>query len=288
MNDSIYENAAAARYLEDLRHRLRRLNPAERSEAMRYHEEYLTDRLEQIHEGLSRQTQPAPGSSSGFNGASSLDPTASLPSPKEVAAGILAQSALREAAKHPTAKNSLRVTGFVLLAVFAVPLAAPLAIALAAVAISVAVTFFALIVSVLATLAGLAVTGAAVGLIGIVESVYNLFCGELMRASFLAGFSIASAGLGILFGILTVLLGRAAIEVTIRVFRRLFNRSQACQGKPLEAGMAERQKAPSGRILKRLALIGLAAVLAGGLVALAAALGSGAFILDWLRVNISF
>jgi len=161
-----------ADYLFQLKRSLRALPESEVSDALDYYDGYISD--------------------SGQNEDNAMK---GLGSPKEVAAKILAEFALKtDVAADMPKKHGLRIAMGVTLAVFAVPVGLPLAIAVAAVAFALLIVLFALVVSFLATGAGLALGAAASFVVG-----FLIFTDSMAMAFAVLGTGLAALGIGIIF-----------------------------------------------------------------------------------------
>ncbi|MDR0857989.1 MAG: DUF1700 domain-containing protein [Oscillospiraceae bacterium] len=194
-----------SQFLEELAHRLRHLPENERGEAVRYYDEYISDKIDESAD----RADIAP---------------AELGTPAELAAQIIAVWAEQAEPQTRTAENrytrdntertqsttayyeasgeqrkdSGKRSGFrtfwiVVLAVFASPIALPIGIALIAVAIALFVSLIAVVISV-----------AAGGVAAIIGGIVTLIAGfALIGTSFattiyLIGMSLAAVGLGLI------------------------------------------------------------------------------------------
>lgn len=126
-------------FLSKLRKCLKRLPPEEIDSALSYYAEYLDD------------VGPE-------NEASAI---AKLDSPYKIASQITADYAVRDMQAAPSAKKGLATVWVVLLAVFASPIAVPIALALACVAFALVITVFAVLFSLAAAALSIAVAGLA-------------------------------------------------------------------------------------------------------------------------------
>ncbi len=176
-------------YLCELERLLKRLPKEEREDALRWYEEYF----EEAGEEKALKT---------------------LGSPKEAAREILGKLALNDDEK--------KRPGLWALMVMALPVAAPVGIALAAVA-------FALIVSLAAVMFALAVSGIAVALMGIVNVAYVFISGfrPFANALFYIGCGLLLAGIGGAIGYLSLTAMRAAINGVKRLIgKRMIGRER--------------------------------------------------------------
>lgn len=126
-------------FLSKLRKYLKRLPPEEIDSALSYYAEYLDD------------VGPE-------NEASEI---AKLGNPYKIASQITADYAVRDMQTAPSAKKGLATVWVVLLAVFASPIAVPIALALACVAFALVITVFAVLFSLAAAALSIAVAGLA-------------------------------------------------------------------------------------------------------------------------------
>jgi len=174
-------------YLAELKRRLRHLTEVDREDALVYYEEYL-DEVEM--EGVDIIERLGP--------------------PREVAAKVLAESAVREDVKTERPKSSgIKMTWAVILAIFAAPIALPIAISLGA-------TAFALLVSLVAVVVAFGVTGVALGIGGIAYAIGSIFT---VGQSFPSALMLLGGGL-IMFG-LFILFFKATVEISRKSFNAL-------------------------------------------------------------------
>ena len=175
-------------FLSQLEHRLRALPENERLDAMEYYSGYLDD--------------------AGEDEAAAIE---HLGSPAEVAAKIVAEYAVSdtrlpdETAREK--KSTLPLAWTVILAIFAVPVGLPLAIAIAVVAIALLAVIFSLVVAFGATAFGLVVGGLA----GVVFGVLALFQ-NIPLALMMLGSTLVVLGLGIMFAKLTVVIAKSGFN----------------------------------------------------------------------------
>jgi len=175
-------------FLTQLEHRLRALPENERNDAMEYYNGYIDDAGEDESEAIEH-----------------------LGSPAEVAANIIAEYAVADTrAPDETVqerKSTLPIVWTVILAIFAVPVGLPLAIAVAAVAIALLAVIFSLVVAFGATAFGLIVGGAA----GVVTGIIALFQ-NIPLALMMLGSTLVVLGLGIMFMKLTVAISKSGFS----------------------------------------------------------------------------
>jgi len=174
-----------ADYLSQLKRSLRALPESEVGDALDYYDGYISD--------------------SGQNEDNAMK---GLGSPREVAAKILAEFALKtDALEEMPKKHGLRIAMGVTLAVFAVPVGLPIAIAVAAVAFALLIVLFALVVSFMASGVALAL-GAVVSLI----TGFVIFTQSMGMAFMVLGSGLAALGIG-------VILVKAAVSLASGGFR---------------------------------------------------------------------
>jgi len=129
------------KFIEELKEKLRKLPYDEIKEAIDYYEGYFDDAGAENEQAV----------------------LAELGSPASVASQIIASYAVKEADAEKPGKKSWRTAWLVVLALFASPIAVPIAIALGAVALSLVITFSAVLFSFFA--AGIAVFAGGVACI---------------------------------------------------------------------------------------------------------------------------
>ena len=187
-------------YMNELKKRLSGLPYEEFQNAIMYYEEYFDDAgVENEQEVINN-----------------------LGTPAEVAGQLIGEFATKEQPTKtppPSTKKTMKVIWITILAIFASPIALPIAIALAAVA-------FAIIVSVFAVFISIAVTGVAMVVSGVGVSAVTLV-GMIMGAAhigdglFLIGSGLLSAGLGVLITMLTVFLSRVTFKGISKLIGRV-------------------------------------------------------------------
>jgi uncharacterized membrane protein len=186
-------------FIAQLRRHLRALPPEEIDQSVAYYEEYLAD---------------------------AEDPSlaiAELGSPAEVAAQILGEYVSTPA--PPTAprakKRGLPMLWAVILGVFALPIAAPLAIAVAAIAITLMVSLLAIVVALLVTALSLVLGGIAFIAWGLMVATQ-----DISTCLSLAGVGLMGIGIGLLGGFAVIRLSNVLIHwLTRLVGRFLVSRS---------------------------------------------------------------
>ena len=157
------------KYLHELEKNLSSLPVQEKSEALIFYGEYLTDMEENNPESIS-----------------TLEP------PVQIAAQIKAESAIKNSKeKGIKSKKGLSTAWTVLLAIFALPVGLPIAVSIAVVAISLIVVAFSLVISLYATAFSL----AAYGLFSLVTAVIMIPT-SLAVSLFYLGAGLLGLGLG--------------------------------------------------------------------------------------------
>ena len=176
-------------FLSKLEHRLRAMPENERQDALEYYRGYLADAEYDEAAAIER-----------------------LGSPGEVAAKIIAEYALVEAPEtEPQKKRSLYIAWNVVLAIFAVPVGLPLAIAVGAVALALLAVIFSLLVAFGASALGLAVGSALSLILGIISLFY-----DLPLALMVIGGALFVLGVGVLFMKLTAVLAKSGFRDVTR------------------------------------------------------------------------
>ncbi|MCL2151738.1 MAG: DUF1700 domain-containing protein [Oscillospiraceae bacterium] len=177
-------------FLSQLERRLSALPENERNDAIEYYSGYLDDAGEDEAKAIEH-----------------------LGSPAEVAANIFAEYAVSDTRTPDDTepererKFTLPIAWTVILAIFAVPIGLPLAIAVAVVAIALLAVIFSLAVAFGATAFGLVVGGAA----GVVVSLIALFQ-NVPLALMMLGSTLVVLGLGIMFMKLTVTISKSGFS----------------------------------------------------------------------------
>ena len=163
-------------FIDELKKKLRKLPYDEIKEAVDYYEGYFDDAGEE-------------------NEQATLD---ELGSPSAVASQIIANFAVKEADSGETSsKKSWRTTWLVILALFASPIAIPIALSVGIVALSLVITFSAVIISFFATGAALAI-GGVVSIIAGFLVVFQSFASTMLYVG--AGLVLMGVGAAIIIG----------------------------------------------------------------------------------------
>lgn len=185
-------------YMKKLAYQLRRLPKKDYDKAMDYFEEYFEDAGTE-HEQKAIQD---------------------LGTPEEAASALILELAQENAAKPPkTMKRRFSALWIAVLALFAAPIALPLALGILAV-------IGAVILGILAVVGGIlisalaAVAGSILGIIGGIAIIPQTFGGGLITI----GFSLMMIGCGILVTYFTILLARWLIVKLAGLLGRLVRR----------------------------------------------------------------
>jgi uncharacterized membrane protein len=202
-------------YIKELAHHLRKLPPEERVEALRYYEEYFFDA------GAANEQTVIQG----------------LGSPKKLAAGIKADSAMRQYAEsydknydknydeseREGRRKTRNIVGVVFLCIFAAPVALPIAIAL-----------FAVVFSIFVVIGSLLVSGVAIGVSGLATLVLGivLLFSSVPTGLFYIGGSLVLIALGLIFTIGMVSLFRVTGRGFIMAMNRLRHGGRAKEPQP--------------------------------------------------------
>ena len=180
-------------FLSDFQKHLKRLPQEEIDNALGYYEEYLAE------VGIQNQERAI----------------ASFGNPRKLASQIVAEYAVKDMEAAPSAKKTLSSFWAVLLAVFASPIAIPLAIAVACVA-------FALVIVVIASIFSLAVISFSFALCFIVLIAVGiiLLVPHPAVSIFYIGIALFLLGIGIMFSQLTRQLTKRCSTVIPKMIRK--------------------------------------------------------------------
>ena len=138
-----------------------------------------------------------------------------LGSPSRIAAQIKADYAVRQLGESGGAKKGLTAIWWIVLGVFAAPVALPVAIALGAVAFAVFVSIFAVILALIVSLAAVCISG--IGLIGVgIAGMAGSVAGGLL----LIGTGLVSAGLTALLCVGAVIGAKALVRFTAKEMQK--------------------------------------------------------------------
>lgn len=164
-------------FLSKLRKYLKRLPQEEIENALSYYAEYLDD------VGTEKEA----------------DAIASLGNPYKIASQITAEYAMKDMQAAPSAKKGLTTVWVVLLAVFASPIAIPIALAIACVVFALVLVVFSMILVLAAVSVSFVATGIVCFATGICLTVQNL-----AAALFYVGVGLFLLGAGVMFILLVI------------------------------------------------------------------------------------
>ena len=170
-------------FMSQLKKHLRKLPFDEVKEVVEYYEQYFDDAGEENEQAVLMEL----GSSSA------------------VASQIIASYAAKDSGK--SAKHGLSTAWQVILAVFASPIALPLALAVVILALALVITMIAIVISIGATGIGLLASGIVSG----VTSV-SIVMQSLSTALFFLGLGLAASGIGLAIMIGTVKLSKICFD----------------------------------------------------------------------------
>lgn len=182
-------------YLAELERQLRQLPPEERENAVSYYREYLEE-SENLLETLDR-----------------------LGSPKKVASEILANYSIRSAEERPTAKRGLSAVWIVIAAIFASPVAIPLA----ALAAGSAVLLVLLLVMVLLLVWGAAFAFIMAGIFLFCISI-PIFPQSVATGFFFIGQSLVLIGIGLLIFLAALWLSKTGFSGIAKLFHKVIKK----------------------------------------------------------------
>lgn len=188
-------------FLKELEYQLRRLPRNERDEAMDYYQGYLDDAGPEQEESVLR----------------------ALGSPKEVAAQIIREAAAKAVEETDgTAqkqKSSLSRVWIVILAIFASPIALPLAAAAVVVMVAILISIFAVLLSIFLLL----IAGGISGMISIFYGIPVLFTTPA-SGMVVVGVGLALVGVGVIVMLGLAECAEAVVGWVIWLFSRLFKK----------------------------------------------------------------
>ena len=228
-------------FLSQLEYRLRILPENERRDAVEYYEGYIDDAAEDEASAIERLGPPAEVAAKIIAeiAVSGGSPYAAAGDEARENAGDGARESAGEGAREnveddyraysgemprfyagngervrepePAKKRGLSMAWTVILAIFAVPIGLPLAVAAASVAFAMLVVMLSLLVAFGATAFGLVVGGAASAVVGILALFQNL-----PLAAMILGVALSSLGFGLLFTKLTVVMAESGFRAIAR------------------------------------------------------------------------
>lgn len=184
-------------FMQRLKTELRGFSSAEVGRMLEYYDELFSDSLEA--------------------GKTEEEITASLETPEAIAQRMRVDLAFLRAEQEPSAK-SMNTVLIILLGVFALPIGLPLAIAVVAVLFSVAMVAISLLVTGVALVAALGVSGLAILVVG----VYAVVSGGPLVGFAMVGAGLFCIGLTLLTAIGSFALTRLLMKQTARLFRKIY------------------------------------------------------------------
>lgn len=182
-------------FLSKLSKKLRGLPKQEYNDAMNYYIEYFLD----ADIGDDEDVTPLVGN---------VD---------EVASRIMdecAEKQIEKTKKEGGVKNSTKAIWFVILGIFAAPIAFPIAIAIAAV-------FFSILVAVFAIIFSLLVSSVAIVIGGLVAIPAIFWAETSAQALVFLGFALIGISIGLLFCALFFKLGQLFVRLIVSIFSKL-------------------------------------------------------------------
>ncbi len=170
-------------FFKQLQQGLSKVSKEERDAALNYYNEYFDDAGVENEQRVMEE----------------------LGSPLQIAARIKADSAVRklDGEKRPSMKKGISAVWWVILAIFAAPIALPLAIGAAALAIGLIAVLIAIIIALVVSVAAFFIAGALLLISGIAAIATSV-----PVAVFTIGVGVAALGVTILVGILVILASR--------------------------------------------------------------------------------
>ncbi len=145
-----------------------------------------------------------------------------LGSPDKVASQITAEFAVKEMKSSPSAKKGISTVWIVLLAIFASPIAIPIALTIAAVALSLVIVLIALIVS----FAAISISLIAAGIIMVIVGLC-LILQSLATAAFYFGAGLFVFGVGLAIIPLVIWLSKKGFNVIAKLINKCLPRRKA-------------------------------------------------------------
>lgn len=184
-------------FLTKLRNKLKCLPPEDVNDALEYYEEYLDDAGPE-------------------NEAAAI---AAWGDPEQVAAQILSDYAIKRADAEPSAKKGLSTVWLVILAIFASPMAVPIAAAAVCV-------MFALIVAAASVILGLGAAAAGLAAGGICSVVMGLcvIFQSFPTMIFYVGAGLFCAGFGVAMFLFVIWLSKISFHGIAKLFSKLLPR----------------------------------------------------------------
>jgi uncharacterized membrane protein len=185
-------------FLKRLEQGLARISKEERDAALGYYNEYFDEAGEEDEQKV----------------------IAELGSPAQIASRIKADSAVRrmEKDKKPSVKRGISAVWLVILAIFAAPIALPLAIGAAALALGLLAALIGIVIALVVAVAAIFIGGVAVVVSGIA-----VIATSIPAAIFTVGVGLALLGGAILIGILVIFAARGIFGGIARGMNRQLN-----------------------------------------------------------------
>ncbi len=187
-------------YLQELSKRLSRLPREEMLEALQYYNEYFDEAGEDREEEVIKKLGP----------------------PEKVTSQIISECAIKSMnAPAKSVKQGLSTVWIVILAIFAAPIAAPVAIALAAVVFCIAIAIILVLIAVIVTAAAIAGSGIfslGAGIIGL----FHYFPSGLT----IMGAGMVMIGLGILILYISIALTKYVLKWLALLFKKVIKRGK--------------------------------------------------------------
>lgn len=185
-------------FIKELEKKLKRLPKEELDDVLNYYREYFEDAMINDNEDILTR----------------------LDSPSNIASQILSEYAFKEVeCNEPTAKKGIKTVWFIILAIFAAPIALPLAITAAAI-----------IFALLAVLISLVFTFLLVTVSFIGAGIFTLIAGlsvasqDLWTTILTVGISLILIGLGLLTGLLVKSITPKILSSISKLTRKLLNK----------------------------------------------------------------
>ena len=188
-------------FMSELSRKLRRLPKEDYDDAMKYYEEYFLD--------------------AGIN--DEQDVTTLVGTVDEVASRIIDEASEKQMEKVETEggpKNNSKAIWYIVLGIFAAPIAFPLAIALVAVIFALFVAAFAVVISMLAA-------GAAVSLSGVAFVFAAFWAESLAQVLFIVGAGLMCFSVGVMLCIGFYKLGEVVIKGLIKLLKNIFGKKKS-------------------------------------------------------------
>lgn len=187
-------------FMKELNDKLHKLPEEEKNNALKYYEEYFEEAGDDKELNILEE----------------------LGSPSNIASQIIADFAIKETqSDQKKSKSGISNIWIVILAIFASPIALPIAIAIVCV-------IFALVVTILALIFAFGITAFALCISGILCFImsFGLVTTDISTMIFFIGYGMFSTGLGICFCVLTVAIYKKAFNSITRKLSKLILRGK--------------------------------------------------------------